>query len=517
MMTTKLNLLLGLAAVTAATALADAQIPAAAPAPAATPAPAVAPAPAATAAPTAAPAAAPGPKLSAYDKWEKDAKNPTPHFNWGADLRLRNEYLNSAITLNDGSIRHEQDYFRFRERIWAAITPTTNVSLNARLAAEQREWMKPSFASQYGARSGFEERYGIIDNLYAKWNNIADLPLSVSVGRQDIQFGDTLNWWLVGDGTPGDGSWTFFLDSARINYDVKNLKTKVDVVYAYQSARPDAWMPTFGSARSTYATPYNLTEQNEQAVILYLSNKWLKNAQVDGYFIYKHDDREFANGDNADIYTVGAKVTGTPCKNVTYSLEGAVQGGSKQDPTVVYPTAEPQWRRISAYGFNGKTTYLCKDELNNQFSLAFEYLSGDDPTTTDRDEMFDILWGRWPRTSELYIYSYIYETSGKVAQLNNLIRFGPTWTCNPIKNMTLSATYNALFAPQDTPTRRIGPAAGAFTYSGDFRGHFMQTFVKHKFNEHISAHLWAELVWMGDYYVKRDMMSFLRAEVMLTF
>jgi len=25
--------------------------------------------------------------------------------------------------------------------------------------------------------------------------------------------------------------------------------------------------------------------------------------QIDGYFIYKHDDKQYANGDNADIYT----------------------------------------------------------------------------------------------------------------------------------------------------------------------------------------------------------------------
>ena len=50
--------------------------------------------------------------------------------------------------------RHEQDYFRFRERIWASAMPVTNVSVNARLAAEEREWMKPANASQYYANAG---------------------------------------------------------------------------------------------------------------------------------------------------------------------------------------------------------------------------------------------------------------------------------------------------------------------------------------------------------------------------
>src|ERR1019366_7066909 len=145
------------------------------------------------------------PEPTAYDKWEKEMKNPTDWFTWGADVRFRNEYMNNNITLNEGAARHEQDYFRFRERIWASVMPVTNVSVNARFSGEQREWMKPSSSSQYGPRSGLEERYGILDNAYVKWSNIGGLPLSISAGRQDVQFGEPMNWWLVGDGTPNDG------------------------------------------------------------------------------------------------------------------------------------------------------------------------------------------------------------------------------------------------------------------------------------------------------------------------
>ncbi len=44
--------------------------------------------------------------------------------------------------------------------------------------------------------------------------------------------------------------------------------------------------------------------------------------------------------------------------------------------------------------------------------------------------MFDVLWGRWPRWSEMYnIYSYVQET--RVGQTANLYRFGPTWSLSP--------------------------------------------------------------------------------------
>jgi hypothetical protein len=466
---------------------------------------------------TAVSAAPAKPQLTGYDKWEMETKNPVPWFNWGADLRLRNEYGNNLITLNDQAARHEQDYFRIRERIWASALPATNLSVNARLSAEQREWMEPSYASQYGNRSGFEERYGIIDNLYTKWSNIGGIPLSFSIGRQDVQFGDTLNWWLVGDGTPDDGSWTFFMDSARLNYEAKEIKTKFDVVGICQSARPDAWMPTFGSAQSDTTTPYTLTEQNEVGAILYFSTKAIERAQVDGYFIYKHDNKELSYGDNADIYTLGTKISGTPSEHWAYSLEGAYQFGSKQDSTVgaAYRNSVNAWRRIAAYGANSKLTYLCKDDLNNQFSFVFECLSGDDPNTKGKDEMFDILWGRWPRWSELYIYSYVMETSRKIAQMNNVARFGPSWTITPIKDTTFSLTYNAMFALEETPTREQN--ASLFSHNGNFRGNYLQSVLKHKFNDHVSGHLWTEFVWMGDYYTHNDLMTFLRAELLFTF
>jgi hypothetical protein len=520
MLNTKLKLTLGLAVLAAATALAQTQTNASA---GATSAPsATAPA---TATPVATSPAASAP--SAFDQWARDVKNPAPWFSWGGDLRFRNEYFNNAITLNEGVVRHEQDYFRFRERIWASVMPVTNVSVNARFSGEQREWMKPSYASQFAGASpyeqGYEGRYGILDNAYIKWSNIGGVPLTFSGGRQDVQFGDPLNWWLVGDGTPGDGSWTSFLDSIRINYDAKEINTKVDVVYIYQNARPDAWIPTVGESGDVKPVPYYLTEQNEEGVIVYLSNKSVENMQLDGYFIYKHDMKEIANGDNADIYTVGSKISGTPTPHWAYSVEGAYQFGSKQDATVnaAYVNTPNTWRDINAWGSNGKLTYLFKDKYNNQISLVGEFLSGDDPKSKGTDEMFDVLWGRWPRWSELYIYSYINETSKKIAQMNNLARFGPSWTVTPIKNTTFSATYNAMFAPVDTPTRdQTGTSAAnpeEFTKDGSFRGHYLQTVLKHKFNDHVSAHLWAEFVWMGDYYTQRDLMTFLRGEVLFTF
>lgn len=480
------------------------------------------------------PSAAP-PKLSSTEQTIKDIKNPASWLSWGADFRVRDEYYDTTVSLSEPAARSEQNVIRFRARLWTAVTPVTNVTFNARLAAEPREWTRPAFTAPYKAQQGMEWRYGIVDNLNVKWNNIADQPLSLTAGRQDMMFGDFWNWWLVADGTPGDGSWTYFLDAMRVAYDAKSLKTKFDLVYLYQNARPDEWIGTLNAHPAGWNSvdagggleEYYLTEQDEQGVIAYLSNKSIKNTTLDGYFIYKGDSdanlknaRNLTMGDDASIYTLGARVAGTPGEHWHYSLEGAYQFGEKSDTFWKTGKSVREERDLAAYGGNAEVSYLLRDPVNNQAHLVFEYLSGDDPDTAE-DEMFDILWGRWPRYSELYLYSFAAETNGRIGQHNNLIRAGGGWTLLPVKKLSVGVYYNALFAPESTPTRAAGVEAGtprsALSGDGYFRGHYAQCALQYTFSRHVKGHLWAEAVWEGDYYAQRDLMSFLRAEVMFTF
>jgi hypothetical protein len=486
----------------------------------------------------------PPPALSATEQTIADIKNPVPWLSWGADLRLRNEYFNNAQTLTSDTALspnadlHAQDYFRFRGRVWTSITPLENLSLNARLAAESREWMEPSSAGTFFRQSGLEWRYGIVDNLNVQWKKPLDLPATFTVGRQDLFLGDG---WLMGDGTPGDGSWTYFMDAARFTYNLEEQHTTIDAIGLLQYAQPDAWLPTIGSS-TTAGSPnrYTLSDQNEKGAILWIANKSLPAANVDGYFIYKHDDRvdnpppgatsastgtgTYANGDNGDIYTLGTRISGLVQEHWQYSAEGAYQFGQKQDPRLNQNGDNPQlapadqttgFRDLSAFGVNSRLSYLFKDKFNNQVNVFFEFLSGDNPGTGN-DEMFDLLWGRWPRWSELYnVYSYINET--RIGQTANVFRVGPGWTTTPIKDLTLSFSYNALFANQDVPTRVTAANQALFSDTGNFRGHYLQSILRYKFSKHMSGHLWAEFVWPGNYYASEQMMTFLRAELMFTF
>ena len=72
-----------------------------------------------------------------------------------------------------------------------------------------------------------------------------------------------------------------------------------------------------------------------------------------------------------------------------------------------------------------------------------------------------------------------------------------------------------MFANQEIPTRASQPAL--FSNSGNFRGHYFQSFLKYKFNQHLNGHLWAEFILPGDFYTHGNLMTFLRAEIMMTY
>ena len=450
------------------------------------------------------------PQLSPTEQAIKDIKNPTPWLNWGADFRVREEIFENILTLDPNNPLANQNYLRFRGRIWASVTPVDDVSFNVRLANETREWLKPAGYTPYAGQSGLDWRDGIFDTFNVQIRNLFKQPANVTIGRQDIFLGEG---WLVGDGTPFDGSWTYFLDSARITYKLEQYNTTIDAIGIIQQSVDDDWLETVNANQHL-----PLTEQDEAGAILYVSNKSMKSANIDGYFFYKRDELNDTipfgskyRPDEADIYTLGVRVSGLVGDHWKYSAEGAYQFGEKTDSSIKYPSESFESRDIRAHGFNGKFSYLIKDRLNNQIGLAYEYLSGDDPDTDD-DEMFDNLWGRWPRWSEIGLYSFAAET--RIGNEANIHRIGPTWSIDPVKNLNFSMAYYALFAQEEIATRA---PSSLIPGDGNFRGHFLQAVLKWKISPHVNAHLWSEFQFPGDYYEYDDTWFFIRPEIMFTF
>lgn len=429
-------------------------------------------------------------------QWVQNIKNPLPGWTWGADLRLRNEYFNNAITLDKNAADHEWHFQRYRLRWWNTLAFSQDVALNARLIWEGRHYTQPK---------SFEEWYDgslMVDSLNLRLNAPLDLPLTATIGRQDIILGDG---WLVLEGTPLDDSRTIFFDAIRLTWDLQAWGITLDMIYIDQAGADDRWLNCAGEDDE------ELIEQDERGAILWLTYKGFEKTEINSYFIYKHTNALPSTpnqvngilapwpGTDADIYTFGGRLVRQLNDQWSVSLEAALQFGNKDTDSLL------------AGGLIGRLIYSLQDSLKSQLHLTYEFLSGDDPDTA-KNEQFDPLWGRWAQWSDLYVYTYGSET--RIAETTNLHRINLGYSCQPWKNGTFSADYHLLLADENS----LAGTAG-YTDDGTIRGHLFTLLLQQKFNAFLSGHLRGEVFLPGDYYddSRNDTAVFLRAELTVTF
>jgi hypothetical protein len=477
-------------------------------------APAAAKKPAATApAPAKAPAQAATPSDHQELLWPEfwqTFHHPTSWLSMGLDQRIRQESGQNMMTLNnDVPTDHQWSYQRYRTRWWTKWDLSEDVTFNTRLVWEFRTWEQPNTRNQYvyplnhqqAHVTSFNPDEALFDWFNVNVRNIAGLPLTATIGRQDMAFGVG---WLVLDASPLDGSRTVGLfDAARFTYDWADAATKIDLVYANNAPESDRWLKPINDQDR------GLMEQKEQAAIVYLTNTSFKPTQVEGYFIYKQDrplpeGERLTNfptvwGEKGEVYTFGGALSGTHAEHWKYRLEGAYQTGRKAgDQPSAAPNSSPYGSTtdLKAYGTLDTLEYQFKDPHDNATHVTYEFDSGDNPDTEDQDERFDLLWGRWPRWSELFIFLYANET--RVGDMTNLQRLNVGHRINLSKQLQLTGDYHALWADQNS--RAVNPAI-ALSNEKKFRGNLLATSLRYRMNSQLSAYGLFEYFIPADYYV----------------
>jgi hypothetical protein len=486
---------------------------------AATAAPANKPAAPAGTAPAAAPAkeaakpAAPTHQELLWPDFWKTLHDPTPWLHMGLDERLRFTMGENWQTLNaDDPTDHQWMFQRYRTRWWTNWKLDEDVTFNTRLVYEFRTWEDPETKTQFVVPPGgpgdenphvtsFNPDEALFDwfNITAK--NLGGLPLTATVGRQDMIFGVG---WLVLDASPLDGSRTIgMFDAARFTYDWSEANTKVDLVYINNYPKSDRWLKPINDQDR------GISENKEQGAIAYVTNKSWAPVQLEGYFMYKQDrplDFVLSNfpyvwSEKGETYTLGAAVAGTHAEHWKYRAEGAFQFGRRTgdmfypgSPLVVRDLGPT--RDVQAFGTLDTLEYQFKDPHDNATHITYEYDSGDDPSTDD-NERFDLLWGRWPRWSELLIYTYANET--RVADTTNLHRLNIGHRISLNKQWQLTADYHALWADQNSGAAI--PSKIHLSDNSKFRGSLFTSWLRYKFSDQLYGHFLLEYFIPGNYYV----------------
>jgi hypothetical protein len=335
----------------------------------------------------------------------------------------------------------------------------------------------------------------VFDNLYVSANGFLGLPVDLTVGRQDflMTYGEG---FLIMDGTPADGSRTFYFNAAKGAVKL-NEQYNLDLVYLFTQKNDRALHSLYSASKRT------LNTSNEEGFVAYGRGKMSDNLTFEPYYIYKKEETGGTNGD-LDLNTVGARAVYAMSGGWKLRGEYARQFGD-------YDSGRDR-EGDGGYVYLGRKY----EDLASKpsFELGYAYLSGDDPNTT-KVEAWDPLFSRWPWLSELYVLSYARET-GIVGYWTNLQLYRANFKFGLDPETGLELSYNYLRANENLGGSSIFLGTpGLYSADGKTRGHLIQAKLSHKFSKTVDGYVLIEDFVPGDYYAdtNQDNAMFVRWEL----
>lgn len=418
-------------------------------------------------------------------------------YDYGAAFRLRYESWENVADL--GTVgAPSRDFFRFRSNLWGKTDLNQDLSFNLGLTNEAKYYIgsyKP-FETNNPATTDtdrFDPDELVIDNLYMTYKNVGGIPIDLRIGRQNFlfTFGEM---FLIADGTPGDGSRTYYFNAVRATVKF-NERNNVDIVYI-SDPETDEYLPSWHSSYSKDLVLYVnnkrlLNASDEQGVVVYGRSKLSDNLTIEPYYIWKFEDQfttPYGLTPKLDINTIGmrAVVTYDEWKlRAEYAHQfGEYSSGRDRDAD-------------GGYLFFGRkhSTVPMKPE----WELGYIYMSGDDPNTA-KHEGWDPLFSRAPAWNEISIYPMVYENmrdSGPIpAYWTNLIIYlaGVKMDLAPATNLGVS--YQYLRAAEATK----GLNANMFSNSGKDRGQVGTLMLKQQFTKRLDGYVQVECFFPGNFY-----------------
>ena len=449
----------------------------------------------------------------------QDLKENPSTIRFGADERIRQEYFDKIPAKFDppGYARGgENNYFRYRTRIWSEWDPAEQWTLRVRLTNEIRTWMEPDMSSR-PERSTYEYPDEVVfDNLYLERRNLLDGALDLRVGRQDLTYG---NKKVIFDGTPGDGSRTIYFNAVKAAWRI-NPQNTLDWFAISNKSDDDLAMNTTERDLNSYSR--SIEDVTESGTGLYWKNSTLEKYPFEVYLIYKKES-EYAertstgissyswqeldasgtllSNPQLDLYTIGTRWMSAWSPSVGGNLELAFQCGERGDEEV--------------QGWMVDVSIRNSFFLDSRYKPSLEYgiytLSGD-KSDSDKDESWNPLWARAPQISELYVFSYDSEQSA--ARWSNLLApHMDLVASNLLFNAKTTLAFYYLRALEDDGAGDGKNRGMLYVFKNEF------TLAEKKLTnqDKLSGVVWIEALDPGNYHSREDAAVFVRGELMYSF
>jgi hypothetical protein len=423
-----------------------------------------------------------------------------PKFDYGADFRLRQEIWDNVVTLDTISLTTsgaDRNFLRLRTRLWGKADFTNDFGAYLRLTNEAK-WYGLGPYRQFKNnpdKDAFDQDEIIFDNLYADAKNLFG-AVDLRIGRQDF-IGTYGEGFLIMDGTPGDGSRSFYFNAAKANVKVSK-DFNFDLTYI-TDPKTDIYMPSIhpavtpfpGNAFQFDSNKKVLTASNEQAFVAYGRGK-VENLTIEPYYMYKTEQPFPGDIDphKLKLNTIGARAL--------YSFNSWKFGGEFAHQWGEYDGGKDR-RGNGGYLFVSNS--YANASWKPEWELRYVYLSGDDPNTKDKVETWDPLFSRNPYWNELIIYTLIPETGKYGGSIpgywTNMEIIKATVKLNFTPATNLALAYQYLWAPEVSGV--TGGAAAMFG-TGKSRGHLPTAILSHKFTKNIDGMLQFEYFAPGSFY-----------------
>jgi hypothetical protein len=418
-------------------------------------------------------------------------------FKFGLSERIRNEYYNNITDMN-GAKDDQTDYFRIRTSVWGQVRYAPVSTLYLKLTNEFRKYLIDPVDRDFT----WDEI--VVDNLYLKLESPCKRA-ALTVGRQNLNYGEG---FILLEGAPWDGSRTIYHDAVKLSLTAG--KTTVDLL-GIDNKRIDRRFPVLrgqelGDGELKGQPPdQRMNDGREKAVGVYATSTLLPRTKAEAYFIRKTEyPKPWVNRggptDRLDLNTLGARVNYTFTDRLSLTTEWALQSGTQ---------GALDHRAFGGYGY---LTYLVDPASKSSLSGGVICLSGDDPATAD-NEGWNPVFSRWPKWSELLIYSFNNEVirgSSRTAYWTNLWSPYLSYTMQFTKKASLNGNFYLLRAFE----KRSIPGGGLG--SGLDRGREVQFWVRYAFNKNVSGHVVLDQLVPGDFYdFPRTAGPFCRAELFI--
>ena len=397
---------------------------------------------------------------------------------WGARLRLRQAYIRNPFDLEDDNA-DDWNYFRVRSQLWGSWAPDATWKAFAMINNEHRHWLK----SHDGRESeDFEIDEVIFENLYLEGKGIAGTPFGFRAGRQNIFYGEGFLCW---DGGPLDGSRTAYFNAVLLTADLGGRRVDIHFI---SNPETDEYLPVVNDQDK------GLIEWDETGAGIYYIDDSFGNAKLEGYYFYKNEDDPGGVFPESDIHTVGARASSAGGGRLSWAAEWATQIGDRGES-----------ERLG-YGGYAHGSLLLPVETPLSVKAGGLYLSGDDPDTEDY-EGWNPLYSRWPKWSELFIYTLATEKG--IAYWQNLAMGWVGLDYGVRERIELEGRVKMMWAPQDRAAAWEG---------GNYRGTLTVLKLNWSWTENLSGHLLWETLQPGGWYGDGAGAShFLRWEIFLRY